>query len=1148
MTHTFSTAGHGLPCRPARDAHRARRPRRRRDGSRRAAEHLAGTARPAQRPARGQGVDGHRPGRRPGHRRVLPARRPGRRPGRLDGGDRGRRGRQQACPRPDTGPRPRRARDRRAARPPGPGSPAVRPAAAWQPGPAAGRRGPQRRPGRPGHHRLPRPRLLRGGPEPGGEDGPGVLYAACQRVLRPGGVLAVITAGPAVAPDGQLADLPGRRSPRPRRRPGLRPAHRPGPRRHRRRPASPPPRPAGASACPAACRVHSDLLVFTKPGGPAHDQPPAPRPPRPPAPPRDRPGPAAVGVGRPPSGCPHPAPRPVLPASTAHPAKMLPAIAATAITRYTEPGNLVADPMCGIGTTLVEAVHLGRDGLGVEYEDRWATIAAANIARARRQGAAGNAEVIRGDARLLPGLLPPGTAGRAALVVTSPPYGPSVHGQVWPSSGRPAAGSASTTTATATTPPTSPARAWTSCSPGSPRSWPAARCCCGPAAWPWSPPGPGGSAASWSTCPPPSSPPGPRAGLIPAARCVALLAGLRGGRLIARPSFFQLDNLRRARRQRPALAPDRARGRADLPQPAVSRRSGPPAAARDPAHQPERRPGSRPGRANWPREHRCPRSARQARRRRALTAGSLCTGYGGLDLAVMAVTGARLAWMRRDRPVRRRRPGPPLARGAQPRRHHRPGLGGGAARRPGQRRVAVPGHHLRRPRGRHHGRNPQWPLAHHRRRPSPSSTRYVFLENVAALRTRGPRRKSSATWPRSGMTRNGCAFALPTPEPRTAATASSSSPSGPARPGGSRLLPTPVAGNFNDGEDLPNPGWPAGTGRRNSAVTATGSAPRCPSRSPCCPPRWPATSARTRPPARSRPSGAKRQTGLPDVIIHRLAGQGGHGRAGGSRAEAGCCRPRTPAARRTATAGGEAGPATGTRAARASTSRPRPSPRPAPQPGTSPAAWAEYEPAIRRWEQRPRVPRAAARRAGAVRPAPAVGRVRRVDDGHAPKLVTGVPGIPRTRQLKIIGNGVVPQQAALALRLLIGPPPSRARRPPIAARGPPREPAPSARQRARAGASGRCRCPAGTGAARRPRAGRTAARRPAPATHEKGAGAGRRPPSCPEAGAHPMAAPGWAATGNPGTADPAAAIRSTAGGRRRPRRARPVRSARPSRR
>ena len=36
-----------------------------------------------------------------------------------------------------------------------------------------------------------------------------------------------------------------------------------------------------------------------------------------------------------------------------------------------------------------------------------------------------------------------------------------------------------------------------------------------------------------------------------------------------------------------------------------------------------------------------------------------------------------------------------------------------------------------------------------------------------------------------------------------------------------------------------------------------------------------------------------------------------------------------------------------------------------------------------------------------------------------PGLVTTVPGVARTRQLKIIGNGVVPQQAAAALRLLI---------------------------------------------------------------------------------------------------------------------------------
>jgi len=129
-----------------------------------------------------------------------------------------------------------------------------------------------------------------------------------------------------------------------------------------------------------------------------------------------------------------------LPESTPHPGKMLPAIAATAIARYTRPGDLVADPMCGIGTTLVEAVCLGRRGLGIEYEDRWAKVAAANVARARQRGAPGTAEVIRGDARELPALLPPDVPGTAALVVTSPPYGASVHGQVSAEQRRDAAG------------------------------------------------------------------------------------------------------------------------------------------------------------------------------------------------------------------------------------------------------------------------------------------------------------------------------------------------------------------------------------------------------------------------------------------------------------------------------------------------------------------------------------------------------------------------------------------------------------------------------------------------------------------------------------------------------------------------------------
>jgi DNA modification methylase len=87
-----------------------------------------------------------------------------------------------------------------------------------------------------------------------------------------------------------------------------------------------------------------------------------------------------------------------LPESVRHPARMLPAIARTVITEFTAPGDLVLDPMCGIGTTLVEAVHAGRDALGVEYEREWADLARANVDHARKRGASGDGEVITGDA------------------------------------------------------------------------------------------------------------------------------------------------------------------------------------------------------------------------------------------------------------------------------------------------------------------------------------------------------------------------------------------------------------------------------------------------------------------------------------------------------------------------------------------------------------------------------------------------------------------------------------------------------------------------------------------------------------------------------------------------------------------------------
>ena len=100
---------------------------------------------------------------------------------------------------------------------------------------------------------------------------------------------------------------------------------------------------------------------------------------------------------------------------------MLPELARRLIAEYCLPGGLVADPMCGIGTTLVEAAALGRRAVGVELEPRWAELARANLAHALPPDQAALGEVRQGDARQLTWLLAD-VAGRVELVVTSPPY------------------------------------------------------------------------------------------------------------------------------------------------------------------------------------------------------------------------------------------------------------------------------------------------------------------------------------------------------------------------------------------------------------------------------------------------------------------------------------------------------------------------------------------------------------------------------------------------------------------------------------------------------------------------------------------------------------------------------------------------------
>ena len=86
--------------------------------------------------------------------------------------------------------------------------------------------------------------------------------------------------------------------------------------------------------------------------------------------------------------------------------------------------------------------------------------------------------------------------------------------------------------------------------------------------------------------------------------------------------------------------------------------------------------------------------------------------------------------------------------------------------------------------------------------------------------------------------------------------------------------------------------------------------------------------------------------------------------------------------------------------------------------GTGPGAWGPYGPAIRRWESI------------LGRPAPRPTEPGRTGERLSPRFVeflmglpdgwvTDVPGLSRNAQLKALGNGVVPQQAVAALRLLL---------------------------------------------------------------------------------------------------------------------------------
>ncbi|HET7464670.1 MAG TPA: DNA methyltransferase [Longimicrobium sp.] len=236
-----------------------------------------------------------------------------------------------------------------------------------------------------------------------------------------------------------------------------------------------------------------------------------------------------------------------VPASVAHPAKMLPAIARHAITAYTDPGDLVVDPMCGIGTTLVESLHLGRHALGVEYEKRWAEFAAQNIQLARTQGATGTAHIIRADARHLPEVAPREYLGNAALVITSPPYGASLHGHIRSTTESGKRGVQKYDHTYSSDKANLAHAAYDELIDGFAAILSGCRQLLRPGgivavtARPWRENG------ELVDLPSEVITAGIRAGLTPIERCVALIAGVRDSELVPRPSFFQLANIRRER-------------------------------------------------------------------------------------------------------------------------------------------------------------------------------------------------------------------------------------------------------------------------------------------------------------------------------------------------------------------------------------------------------------------------------------------------------------------------------------------------------------------------------------------------------------------------------------------------------------------------
>ena len=65
------------------------------------------------------------------------------------------------------------------------------------------------------------------------------------------------------------------------------------------------------------------------------------------------------------------------------------------------PGDVVLDPFCGSGTTLIAALETGRKAIGIEIDERWVEVARRRLERWHAQGRLdfGNANTIKTPGR-----------------------------------------------------------------------------------------------------------------------------------------------------------------------------------------------------------------------------------------------------------------------------------------------------------------------------------------------------------------------------------------------------------------------------------------------------------------------------------------------------------------------------------------------------------------------------------------------------------------------------------------------------------------------------------------------------------------------------------------------------------------------------